>query len=136
MKTKYLSIIAVVLLFGCSNTQKDYVRTVLSTPQAKSIEAAGQMIAQAALAVYAPEFAWALPLAVNAASGLLADKTTAETVATVQQTVKQVANIPAYKPIATQIGNAIAAVAPVDEAQRVAATQSLAKAIADNLPKK
>ncbi len=133
---KRLFLISLLFFGGCSSLQMAHVRSVLTSPQAKMIEAAGQMIAQVALTVAAPEFAWTLPLAVNAASGLLADKTTAQAVATVQQTVTAIAAIPAYKPVAVQIGNAIAAVAPANEEQRVAATQALAQAIADNLPKK
>lgn len=132
---KVLLLSSALFLAGCTTTQMDHARKVLSTPQAKSLESAGALIAQAALTAYAPEFAWTIPLALNAASGLLEAKTTAETVATVQQTVQKVANIPQYHDVATQIGNAIAVVKPVDEAQRIAATQVLAKAIADNLPK-
>lgn len=135
------SIAGAALLFGCfwhtgcTTTQRQAVQSALSSSQAKSIEAAGEVIAQAALAVYAPEFSWTLPLAINAASGLISSQNTAQAVQTVESTVNSVAAIPAYAPIATQIGNAIAAIAPANEAQRVAATQALAQAIAANLPK-
>jgi len=120
---------------ACTTAQLAATQATLSTPQAKMIESAGEVIAQAALTAYAPAFSWTLPLAVNAASGLLADQTNAQVVATVQSTVNSVANIPAYAPIATQIGNVLAAVAPTSPAQQVAATQALAQAIASNLPK-
>jgi hypothetical protein len=137
MKTQIRTtvIIGLLLLAGCTTTQKQHFQAILSTPQVKALTAAGQMIAQTALSVYAPEFAWALPLAVNAASGYLATTNNDQIVATVQSTVKEVANIPAYNAVATQIGNAIAAVHPVDEQQRVAAAQALAVYISDHLPR-
>lgn len=132
---KALPLIALLLLAGCTTTQKQHFAQILSTPQVKALTSAGQMIAQTALNAYAPEFSWTLPLAVNAASGYLATTTNDQIVATVQATVKSVANIPQYNAVATQIGNAIAAIHPVDEQQRVVAAQALATYISDHLPK-
>lgn len=133
-----------VLLFacfghtGCTTTQRQAVASALSTPQAKALTASGEVIAQAALAVYAPQFAWTIPLAVNAASGLpalLNATSTAQAASVVQDTVNQVANIPAYKPVADQINNALKVVNPKTPQERVAATQALAQAISEHLPK-
>lgn len=142
-RTASIVILFCVLPFaGCTDSQlvaynqkKAAITAALSTPQAKAIEAFGETIAQAAISVYAPEFAWTLPLALNTASGLLADQTTAQSVATIQDAVKTVSGIPQYTGVATQIGNAITAIAPQNEAQRVAAAQALALAIAEHLPK-
>lgn len=132
---RLVPMIALLLFAGCTTAQKQHFNQVLSTPQVQALTTAGKFIAQTALNVYAPEFAWTLPLALNAASGYLATTNNDEIVATVQSTVKEVANIPAYNGVATQIGNAIAAVHPVDEAQRMAAAQALAVYISDHLPK-
>lgn len=118
-------------------TDKAAVVAGLSTPQAQAIERAGAMIAQVAVDVYAPEFAWTVPLAVNAASGLIKAQNTAQTLTTVEQTINSVTAVPAYKNTVTPlIVDALRAVNPQTPAESVAATQALAQAIADHLPKK
>lgn len=137
--------VAVAIMFwGCTPTQQAKYQTDkaavvagLSTPQAQAIERAGAVIAQVAVDVYAPEFAWTVPLAVNAASGLIKAQNTAQTLTTVEQTINSVTAIPAYKNTVTPlIVDALRAVNPQTPAESVAATQALAQAISDHLPKK
>lgn len=123
---------------GCTTLQRQKAATVLSSPQAKYIESAGAFIATIATADYAPEFAPVIPLAMNAASGLpalLNATSAAQAASVVQDEVNQIANIPAYKPVADQINNALKVVNPKTPQERVDATQALAQAISENLPK-
>lgn len=123
---------------GCTTTTRQAIARTLSTPKAKYIESAGAFIATIITSAYAPQFAAVIPLAMNAASGLpalLNATSTAQAASVVQDTVNQVANIPAYKPVADQINNALKVVNPQTPQERVAATQALAQAISDNLPK-
>jgi len=118
------------------NAEKAKIAATLGTPQAQMLEKAAEGITTIAVTVAAPELAWTIPLAINAASGLLEANTPAATVAAVQQAVTTVSGVPAYHNIGVIAGQAIAAVAPANEAQQVAATQALATLVTQNLQKK